>query len=91
MTPNLSGDVRRQRCSCVIHGQQHARETQSRIEVVANEVDGGKQLTEALQGVILGLDRDQNSVRRGKRVDGKKPDGGRAVEEDEIEVLVERR
>ena len=67
-----------------IHRQHDALELQRGIEVVADEVDGGHQLPEALEGVVLALDRDEHAVGGGEGVDGEQAQGRWAVEEDVV-------
>jgi hypothetical protein len=48
--------------------------------VVPNEIDGGQQLGETLQGVVLALERDEDRIGRGQGIDGESPsDGGQSM------------
>ena len=51
------------------------------IELGADRVDDLDEGGEALQGVVLGLDRDDHAVRRDEAVDGQEPEGRRAVDD----------
>ena len=64
--------------------------SRARVEVVADEVDRGDELGQALQGVVLALDRDQRGIRRGQGVDRQEAERGRAVDEDVVVVLPDR-
>jgi hypothetical protein len=81
---HLRGDIGRERGPAVVHRQQHAGQAQARVEVVADEIDRREQLAQALQRVVLALDRNEHAVGRGERVDGEQSDRGRAVEQDVV-------
>jgi hypothetical protein len=92
MLAHLAGDLVGELGAAVVHRQQDRRDVQARVEVGAHEVDVAQQLAEALQRVVLALDRDQHLVRRDERVDRQQPERRRAVDEHVIHVeLVERR
>ena len=59
MLSDLSIDLRREVGPSVVHRQHHPLDRQIRVEVVPYEIDGGNQLRQAFQGVVLTLDRDQ--------------------------------
>jgi hypothetical protein len=88
---DLRGDVGGEGRPGVVHGQEHAGELQARVEVVAYEVDGRQELAEALQGVVLALDRDKNAVCGRERIHREKAHRRRAVEQDEVELLADVR
>ena len=46
------------------HGQDDAVDGEARIEVVTDEIDGGEQLGESLECVVLALERDEDRCRR---------------------------
>ncbi|SKW23983.1 Uncharacterised protein [Mycobacteroides abscessus subsp. massiliense] len=54
------------------------------IQVGLDEFDVAQQLTDALQRVVLTLDRDQHLVRRHECVDRQQAERGRAVDEYEV-------
>ena len=58
---------------------------QARVQVVANEIDGRQELAQALQGVVLTLNWDENAVRGRQGVHGQQADCRRAIEQDEVE------
>ena len=58
-----------------------------RVEVAAHQLDGAQQLLQALQRVVLALDRDQHLGRRHERVDGQQAERRRAVDEDVVQVV----
>ena len=47
----------------------------------ADQLDGREQLPEALERVVLALDRDEHAVSRGQGIDGEQAERGRAVEQ----------
>ena len=55
---------RRQAGAAVVHREQDAVDLESRVQALTDEADGIHKLAQALQGVILGLDRDQHPIRR---------------------------
>ena len=64
-----------------------------RVQVLLHQLDVAQELAQALQGVVLALDRDQHLGGRGQAVDGQQAERGRAVDEHEVVVvadLVER-
>jgi hypothetical protein len=54
------------------------------MEMVPDEIHGGEQLRETFEGVVLALDRDEDRVGRGERVDREQAEGRRAVDEDPV-------
>ena len=59
-----------------------------RIDGLFDAGDGVHQARNALQRIIFALNRDEDAVRRAQCVDGQQPQGRRAVDEDEIEILL---
>ena len=86
VTADLVGDVSRQLGPGVEHGQDDALDVELGVQVVADEVEGGKQLGQSFQGVVLALQRDQNGVGGRQRVDGQQPERRRAIDEDVVVV-----
>ncbi len=84
--PDLGGDLGRQVRPCVEHRQHDTGDRQLGVEVVAHEVDRRDQLREALERVVLALDRDQHRVRAGQRVHRQQAKRRRAVDEDPVPV-----
>ena len=84
---DLVGDLFGDDGAAVVHGQHHAVYVQHGVEVLFDQGDGVHQLRQPFQGVIFALDGDDDRICRGERVDGQKPQRGRAVDED-IVVLV---
>jgi hypothetical protein len=87
VTTSFGGDIRREVRSSVIHREDDACDFQSGIEMVANEVDGGNQLSESFKCVVLRLERDQNGIGCGKCVHREQAERRRAIEQDVV-VLV---
>ena len=82
--PRLGGDVGGQVRSGVVHRQHDAIEREVRVQVITDEIDGGKQLGQALECVVLTLERDQDRVGGGQGVDGQEPERRRAIDEDDV-------
>ena len=57
------------------------------VQVISDEIDGGDQLRQSFECVVLTLDRDQHRVGRRERVDGQQPQGRRAIEEHVVVVV----
>ena len=70
----------------VVHGQQDRGDLELRVEVLPDQVDVVDQLVQALQRVVLALDRDQHLLRGDQRVDRQQAERGRAVDEDVVEL-----
>ena len=58
---------------------------------VAHELDRVQELRQALERVVLALHRHEHAVGRREGVHGQRPQGGRAVDEDEVVALPRRR
>ena len=54
--------------AAVVHGQQHPFDGDAGVELLLHDADGGQQVAQSLQGVILALNRDQHRVRRTQAV-----------------------
>ena len=81
---DLRGDIGGQVRAAVVHGQQHAPELESRVQVIANEIERGEQLGQSFQRVVLTLERDQHGVGGGQGVHGQESERWRAVDEDVV-------
>ena len=75
--------------AAVVHRQQDRRDRELRVEVPLDQLDVVEQLAEALERVVLALDRDEHLARGDERVDREQPERRRAVDEDVVEVLLE--
>jgi hypothetical protein len=65
----------------VVHRQQHAIEREWRIEVLLHEANGVQQLRDALERVVLALDRDDDAVGRRQHVQRDEPERWGTIEE----------
>jgi hypothetical protein len=65
----------------VVHGQQDRRHVQRRVQVGPHQFDVGQQLAQALQRVVLALDRDEHLVTGDQGVHREQSERGRAVHE----------
>ena len=59
------------------------------VEAVAGELDDLERLLDALQREVLRLGAEQRVVGGDERVDRQQPEGGRAVDEDDVVVAVD--
>ena len=91
---DFRGDFRRQVRPSVEHREEDSLDRELGVQVIPNEIDGGGELAEPLEGVVLALDRDQHRVGCGERVDREQAERRRAVDEHVVVVVadvVERR
>ena len=61
---HLFGDLLREAGAAVVHRQQDRGEAQPRVEVLLDHPHGAEQLAEALERVVLALDRDEQLAAR---------------------------
>ena len=66
-----------------------AVDLEARVEALADASNRVHQLAQALQGVVLGLDRDQHPVRGGQRVHGQQAERRRAIDQDPVVSAVQ--
>jgi hypothetical protein len=86
VTADLVRDVSRQLRPCVEHRQDDALDVELRVQVVADEVEGGKQLGQSFQGVVLALQWDQDGVRCRQRIDGQQSERWWAIDQDVVVI-----
>ncbi len=70
MAPRFCRDIGGQVGSSVVHGQHNPVDQEAGVEVIANEIERGKQLGQSFQGVVLTLERDQDRIGRGQGIHG---------------------
>ena len=70
--------------AAVEHGQQHALQSQLGVHLPLYQPDGGQQIAESLQGVILTLHRHQQRTGGAQGVHREHLQGGGAVDEDVV-------
>ena len=83
---NLALDLLGKLRALVRHGEQHAGDTQAGVKIHADPFDGIPQLAEALQGIVLGLNRDHNLVGSDHDVERHEAEGRRAVNEHDVDI-----
>ena len=83
---NLALDLLGELRTLVRHGEQHAGDAQARVKIHADPFDGVPQLAEALQGVVLGLNRDHDLVGGNHDVERDEAEGRRAVDEHDVDI-----
>src|SRR5579871_2780224 len=74
----------------VVHGHDDPGYRERRIELPLDELDGLQKLADAFQCVEFRLDRDDNGITGDQGVQGQQTQGGRAVNENDIECLSDR-
>ncbi len=57
----------------IVHRQDDSLSCRAGVEVAADEVDRGQELAEALERVVLALQRDEHAVSGRERVHGEQP------------------
>ncbi len=74
--------------AAVEHGHDDAEEFEARVDAGVAQLgeDAGKH-RDAFERVILALERDQQPVHGRKAIQGEHAEGGRAVEDDEVELV----
>ena len=91
----MGGQLGRHRVGQVVahveHGAQQALDLQRRIEPLIDALDGIDQRAQAFQRVELALHRHDDRVRRGQRVQRQQRQCRRAVDQDEVVALAQRR
>ncbi len=73
------------------HREQHALDGETRIVVLLHEPHGVEQFREALERVVLALNGNQHRVGRGEHVQREQAERWRAVDQDELVRLTQRR
>ena len=68
----------------VIHRQRDALDDELRVQVVTDEVEGGKQLGQSFQGVVLALQRDKDRIGGGQGVHRQQSERRWTVDEDVV-------
>ena len=90
MATHLVLDLVRQTQARVVHRQQEALDGQLRVQLRLDNLDGIQQLGDTLQREVLTLHGDDDRVRRRQRIHRDETQRGRAVDEDEVVVLLQR-
>ena len=80
---NLFGEAR----APISHRQQHRRHAQAGIEIRSYALNRRPELTQPLERVVLGLDRDQHFVRSDHDIEGHQSQRRGAVDQDDIDVI----
>ena len=58
-----------QQRATVVHGQHDSLEGQGRIELLAHELDHAEEPPDALQGIVLTLQRHEDGLGRGEGIE----------------------
>ena len=70
------------------HREHHALDVQIGVVLFADGLEGADELRQTFQRIILALHRDQHTVAGAQTVQGEQVQAGRAVDEDEVIVLL---
>ena len=62
MFPDVGGDLPTKGVASVVHCEQQALDVDLLIELLSHQPDRGDESGEALEGVVLALNRDQQGV-----------------------------
>src|SRR6266567_4928800 len=68
MAAHLGRNLKRESGASVVHGQHDTIDLQTAVQTLADEADGIHQLAETLQGVVLGLYRNQYAIGGRQRI-----------------------
>jgi hypothetical protein len=74
----------------VVHREEDALDLERGVEGLANAVDRGGELGNALEGEVLAIERDENSVGGHQGVQGQETERGWRIDEDVVVVAAER-
>ena len=85
----FGGHVVRQVGALIVHGQNDSRDREPRVEVSLDTMDGGYQITDPFEREILALERYQNLISRGQRVDRQMSERGRTVQQDVVVLMTQ--
>ena len=75
----------------VVHRQQHALDVEGRVEHGAHAPERADEIGEALEREVLAVQRNQHRVGGDERVEREQAERRRAVDEDVVEAVAERR
>ena len=81
---NIGFDLSAKRGSTIVHGQENAFEEQAGVELLLNNREGLKELSEAFNRVILTLNRNEKRMACDESVEREQPERGGAVDEDQV-------
>ena len=84
-------DLRAQIGALVVHRQQHAVDVERRIQSRAHTAQGSHQIRKPFQREVLAVQRDQHCFGGDECIERQQAEGRRAVDEDVIEAIAQRR
>ena len=90
MRLELLAHLRLQRDPGIEHHPQDADHLELRIDVGVHLLDRVDQVAQAFEREVLALHRHHHAVGAGQAVEGEQAEAGRAVDEDEVVVIVDR-
>ena len=88
---DIPGDLLSEVRAIVVHREEDAGDVERWIERAANASQRGNEVGKALEREILACQRNQHSVGGDERVQRQQPERGWRVDEDEVEVVANRR
>jgi len=86
----FAGDSLGEVGAVIIHGEGDAFDEETGIEGLANALDGIEEFADAFEGEILGLHGDEDGIGGDEGVEGQEVEGGRAIENDDLEPVADR-
>jgi hypothetical protein len=75
--------------SVVVHGEEDTLNAEVRIEGCANTFERGNELGDAFQGEVLSLHGDDEGVGGHQDIEGEEVECGRAVKDNQVEVILD--
>src|SRR5919201_4544814 len=86
MPMNVLNDLERKSVPAVLHGEDDRGDRETWIEPVTHRIDGGEELREPFERVVLALDRNQGGVAGREGIHGQQAQRRGAVDDDEVVV-----
>src|SRR5579862_227762 len=86
-TPEIRGDLARECCALIVHGEQDALNSKRWIQRAADPHQCVQQLGDAFERIILALDRDQDRVAGDQGIQGKQVKRGRTIENNVLVII----
>ncbi len=84
MLAHLISDLLRELRAGIVHRQDDRADLEPSIQSRTDELDVPKQLGQALEGVVLALDRDEEPVRSGESIHRQQPKRGWTVDQHDV-------
>ena len=85
----LTGDPLGEVGAVVIHGEGNAFDEKAGIQGLADSFDGVEEFTDAFEGEVFSLHGDEDGIGCDQGVEGEQIEGGRAVEDQNVEFVAD--